>query len=200
MTHTGTLLHDMSFKFPSAAIFFNHSPNLLIVACRDGIFLMDVITLSVHPLSDTPQGAFYWPHAASVGDNDNVVVVGSCTPYSVSGYDTASRKRKWIFPTTREVGAVCVHDAQVLVSVAYNPMLVLDLNTGTQIAEMHNAGRWIYGLGVIEGLCFIHSHLSHLSDLHISVHLAMLQHLLYKQVTSMHLPLEMWDWIAKYRV
>jgi hypothetical protein len=32
------------------------------------------------------------------------------------------------------------------------------------------------------------------------VYLAMLQQLLFKQGKALHLPLEMWDWIAKYRV
>jgi hypothetical protein len=32
------------------------------------------------------------------------------------------------------------------------------------------------------------------------VYLGMLQHLLTQQAKSMHLPLEMWDWIAKYQV
>ncbi len=41
---------------------------------------------------------------------------------------------------------------------------------------------------------------SYLSDHHASVFLTMLQHLLYKQSESLHLPLEMWDWIVKYRV
>ena len=39
-----------------------------------------------------------------------------------------------------------------------------------------------------------------LSDLHTSVYLAMMQHLLSKRAEPLHLPLEMWDWIAKYRV
>jgi hypothetical protein len=32
------------------------------------------------------------------------------------------------------------------------------------------------------------------------MYLAMLQHALYKQAKALSLPLEMWDWIAKYRV
>jgi hypothetical protein len=32
------------------------------------------------------------------------------------------------------------------------------------------------------------------------MYLAMLQHLLNKLASPLHLPLEMWDWIAKYRV
>jgi hypothetical protein len=39
-----------------------------------------------------------------------------------------------------------------------------------------------------------------LTDLHTSVYLAMLQHFLYKQAKPLRLPLEMWDWIANYRV
>jgi hypothetical protein len=55
-------------------------------------------------------------------------------------------------------------------------------------------------VGVIEGPFFVLSFLSHPSDLHTSVYLAMLQHLLYKHAQHLRLPLEMWDWIAKYRV
>ena len=156
MMHTGTLLHDMPFKFPSAAIFFNHSPNFLIVAFYDGIVLVDVSTRSIQPFSDTPKNAYYQPHAISLAEEGDVVVVGCHSTLSVCAYDIASRKRKWIYNTANSVGAVCVHHAQLLVSVAYNPTLVLDLITGTQIAEMHNADGWIYGLGVIGGLCFIH--------------------------------------------
>ncbi len=153
LMHTGTLLLDMPFKNPHAACFFNHNPNALTVACYDGIFLVDVIKQSVQSFSDTPHGAYYNPHAVSVADKDDVVVVGSYdTLSSVCGYDTASRARKWILNTADSVGAVCTHHAQVLVSVACNPTLVLDLYSGTQIAEMRKAEGRIYGLGVIEGV------------------------------------------------
>jgi hypothetical protein len=81
-----------------------------------------------------------------------------------------------------------------------NPTLLLDCNTGAHVAELLKFKGWILGLGVIKGA--VHSFLNYqiLSDLHISVYLAILQHLLGKQVKPMHLPLEMWDWIAKYRV
>ena len=200
--HTGTQLHDMPFKNPWTVVFFNRNPNTLIVACSDGIFLVDVITQSVQPFSDTAQDAYYQPHTASVGDNDNVVVVGNYYPsYSVCAYDTASRKRLWILNAAESVGAVCVHHAQVLVSVYCNPTLVLDLNNGKKIAALQKADGWIFGLGVIEGVCFIvlFELVDSLSD-HTSVYLAMLQHLLYKQAEPLRLPLEMWDWIAKYRV
>ncbi len=75
------------------------------------------------------------------------------TPYSVCGYNTASRKPKWIHDTVESVCAVCTRHAQVLVSVYANTTLVLDLNTGTHIAEMHKAQGFILGLGVIEGVC-----------------------------------------------
>ena len=200
--HAGTLLQVMPFKNPLTAVFFQRNPNTLIVACRDGILLVDVITQSVQPFSDTPQGVGYFPNAVSLAVDGSVVVVGNNNaPFSVCGYDPASRKRLWILNTASYVGAVCVHDAQVLVSVSYNPTLVLDLNTGTQIAALLKADGAIYGLGVIEGVCFIvlFELVDSLSD-HTSVYLSMLQHLLFKQVQPLHLPLEMWDWIAKYRV
>jgi hypothetical protein len=156
--HTGTLLHDIPFKNPDLARFFNHISTTMILACIDGVYLVDGITQTTLPFSNTPRGAGYYPHSVSVSDNDDVVVVSNYgTPYSVCGYDTASRARKWIYYTAHRVGAVCTHHAQVLVSVFGNPTLVLDLNTGTQIAEMNEADGWIFGLGVIEGVCFFFS-------------------------------------------
>jgi hypothetical protein len=38
------------------------------------------------------------------------------------------------------------------------------------------------------------------SDFKPSVYLGMLLHFLYQQGNGLRLPLEMWDWIAKYRV
>ncbi len=198
--HTGTLLHDMAFSLPYVAIFFNHNPNTMIVACEDGVYLVDVITQTTLPFRDTPQGAIYQPHSVSLSDNDGVVVVGNYwSPYSVCGYNTASRTRMWNFKTADSVGAVCTHHAQVLVSVCGNPTLVLDLNNGTKIAEMNKAEGYIFGLGVIEGVCFIFFG-SHILTGHTSVYLAFLQHLLYKQAKPLRLPLEMWDWIAKYHL
>jgi hypothetical protein len=199
--HAGTLLYDMTFSLPYVARFFNHNSTTMIVACRDGVYLVDVITQTALPFSDTPQGGWYNPQSVSFSGNDGVVVVGNwSTPYSVCGYDTASRTRMWIFKTAREVGAVCTHHAQVLMSVYANPTLVLELNTGTHIAEMRKAEGSIYGLGVIEGVCFIFFLDSHILIGHTSVYLATLQHLLYKQAKSLRLPLEMWDWIEKYQL
>ncbi len=90
--------------------------------------------------------------------------------------------------------------AHVLVTVASNPTLVLNYHTGGDISTVQKADGSMYGLGVFESLCFFLSCLLKISDLHTSVYLAMLQHLLYKQSKSLHLPLEMWYWIAKYRV
>ncbi len=78
----------------------------------------------------------------------------STTSHPVCGYDIASRARKWVLNTAGSVGAVCTHHAQVLVSVACNPTLLLDLNTGTQIAEMRKAEGDIFGMCVIEGAYF----------------------------------------------
>ncbi len=153
--HTGTLLHDMAFAITYVALFFHHNPNTMIVACWNGVYLVDVITQTTLPFSDTPQGAWYYPHSVSLSDNDGVVVVGNNkAPYSVCGYGTASRARMWIINAAAGVCAVCTHHAQVLVSVYKNPTLVLDLNNGTKIAEMNKAEGAIFGLGVIEGVCF----------------------------------------------
>jgi hypothetical protein len=86
------------------------------------------------------------------------------------------------------------------VTMFNHPTLVLEIKTGACIASLKKADGFIYGLGMIEGLCFILESGFILQDLHTSVYLTMLQHLLYKQVKSLHLPLEMWDWIAKYRM
>jgi hypothetical protein len=188
----------MLFKSPYAALFFHHSPDKLIVACKEDIFMIDVRTQFTQSFSSTTQGA-YFPHAIAISDDDAVLVAGCYnTPYSVCGYDAASRTRLWILNTVSGIGAVCMLGAHVLVTVSFCPTLVLDRNTGAQIAALPEADGWIQGLGVIEGLCFVHSCLLILSDFRTSVYLAMLQHLLSKQVKPLRLPLEMWDWIAKY--
>ncbi len=156
--HTGTRLRDLTFKDPTAALFFNHSPNKLIVACVDGIFIVDVSTRSKNPFSSTQRGAWYHPHALALSDDDNVLVAGNAqNPYSVCGYDTALRTRLWIYNTANGVGAVCMHGAHVLATVLVNPTLVLDHLTGTHVAALQKADGYIYGLGVIEGLRFIFS-------------------------------------------
>jgi hypothetical protein len=43
---------------------------------------------------------------------------------------------------------------EVLVTVWGNPTLLFDRKTGKQVASLSKADGWIYGLGVIEGLCF----------------------------------------------
>jgi hypothetical protein len=80
--------------------------------------------------------------------------------------------------------------------------MVLALYTGIKVpASQLQFDGYIFGLGVDEGLIIISSSLSLIhSDLNTSIYLAMLQHLLYKPAKVLHLPLEMWDWIAKYRV
>jgi hypothetical protein len=200
LMQSGTLLQDMPFKYPFTALFFHHNPNILIVACKDGIFIVNVRTLSIQPFTSTLQGALFYPHAISLSDDDAVLVAGCISTQSVCGYDTASLKRLWIHNAVSHVGAVCKHHGQVLVSVHGNPTLLMDLNTGAHIAELHKADSYIFGLGVIEGLWFILSRHQIISELHTSVYLAMLQHLLSKQAKSLRLPLEMWDWIAKSRL
>jgi hypothetical protein len=202
---TGTLQQDMAFDQPTAALFFNHSPGKLIVACCEGIFIVDVSTQSVQPLKRVPTVEYNHPENLVLSDDDAVlVVVGEFTVASskLCGYDTASRRRLWMNDIAGEVLAVCMLGQHVLANIwKSNLTLVLDSFTGDQIAVLQTTERNILGLGVIEGLCFIlflNPQIS--SDLHTSVYLAMLQHLLYKQSKSLHLPLEMWDWIAKYRV
>ncbi len=151
--HTATLLLEMPFKEPYAILFFNQSPDKLIVACSDDILIIDASTQSTQPFSSTAQGVYYCPHALALSDNDAILVAGNA--YSVSGYDTASRTRLWIYDTTFGVGAVRMFDAQVLVTVWGKSTLVLDLSTGAEIAALQKADGDIFGLGVIDGLCFI---------------------------------------------
>jgi hypothetical protein len=200
LMHTGALLQDLAFLFPAAALFFNSDSIKLIVACSEGISIVDASTQSTQAFSDTPHGVGYWPHALALSDDDALLVAGNhFDPQSVSSYDMASRTRLWIHETSSQVGAACIIGVNVLATVAYNPTLVLDRISGTLIAELQKADGFVFGLAVIEGLLFILSPLI-LSDLHTSVYLAMLQHLLYRQAKPLHLPLEMWDWISKYRV
>jgi hypothetical protein len=140
LMHKGTLLQDMPFNAPYVTIFFKNSPNKLIVACGDSIFIVDVSTQSTEPFNITPKGAQCLPHAISLDDKDNVLVVGDCgNTTSVCGYDTASRTRMWIYDAVSAVCAVYTHGTQVLVSVERNPTLVLDLNTGAHIATLQTA-------------------------------------------------------------
>ncbi len=156
LRHSGTLLQDIAFKKPQLTLFFHSSPTKLIVACEDDIFIVDMNTQSRQPFSGTPKGSYYFPHALALSDDDAVLVAGnSYTPYNVCGYDTSSRTRLWIHDTASQVGAVGMHGAQVLVTVAYSPTLLLDLMTGAQIAALQKADGSIDGLGVIEGSCFI---------------------------------------------
>jgi len=158
-THSGTLLQDVSFPSPTAVLFFNRSPTKLIVACSDEIFTYDTRTQTIEPFSSTPQWAFYNSHALALSADDAVLVAGNYNSrYNVCGYDTASHKRLWTYNAADEVGAVCMLGAHVLASVNFSPTLVLDRDTGNHKASLKT--RWIYGLGVIEGLCFIHSFLS----------------------------------------
>jgi hypothetical protein len=154
-------VRDMPFKCPTAACFFNHSPNTLIMACIDGIFSVDIVTQSTQPFSSTPRGAFYQPHALALSDDDFVLLAGNFfNPFNVCGYDTASRTRLWIYDTINEVAAVCMHGTHALVTVFDKPTLVLDHNTGAHIASLQKADGNIFGLGVIEGLCFVLSRFS----------------------------------------
>jgi hypothetical protein len=161
LMHTGTMMQSMAFTCPSAALFFHHSPNKLIVACRDNIFTVDVSAHSTQPFSATPQDAYYYSHALAFIDDDSVLVAGnSNSTYSVCGYDTASGMQLWIYETVNEVGAVCMLGAHVLVTVACSPTLVLDPNTGSIIAELQKADGDIFGVGFVEGSRVIHSFLT----------------------------------------
>ncbi len=199
---TGTLLRDMPFQSPQAALFFNRSPNKLVVACSDKIFLVDVSTQFLRSFRNIPRGAYYRSHALALSDDDALLVTGdSNRPYSACGYDTASCRRLWIHKTADDVGSVCMLSAHVVVTMYEEPTLVLDSKNGAEIATLQKDYGWFFGLGVVEGSSvFMYSWPHILPDLHTSMYLAMLQHLLYKQAKPLHLPLEMWDWITKYRV
>jgi hypothetical protein len=154
--HKGTPFKTMELESPFAALFFNHNPNKLIVACKHDIFIVDVSTQSMQSFSSTPQGACYNAHALTLSDDDAVLVAGSSnSPFSVCGYDTASLTRLWIHTTASHVGAICMLGTHVLLTVYGNPTLVLDSNSGAHIAAMQKADGYILGLGVIGGLCFI---------------------------------------------
>ncbi len=153
--HTGAQLQDLSFKCPSAALFFHHSPNKLIVACQDDILIVEVTTKFTQSFESTPQRAYFLPHALALSADDSILVAGCNFTNNVTGYDVASLKRLWIHETASHVGAVCMLGAHVLATVRCNPTLVLDFKTGTQIAKLQKADGWILGMDVIEGLCFI---------------------------------------------
>jgi hypothetical protein len=152
----------MSFECPIAAIYFNHNPNKLIVACHTDIFIVDLSTQSTQPFSSTSQGAWYRSHAFVLSYDDAMLVAGNSNyPYNVCGYDTASLARLWIHNTAHRVGAVCMLGAHVLVTVDYKPSLILECKTGKLIATLPKANGCIFGSGLIEGSCFILSFLSH---------------------------------------
>ncbi len=150
----------MVFTEPTAAIFFNcslfnHSPTKLIVACFHDIFIVDMSTQSTQPFSSTLQDAFYRSHALALSDDDALLVAGSYLTDTVCGYDTASRIRLWIHNPANSVDAVCILGAHVLVTVFCSQTLVLNCKTGELMARLQKTDACIYGLGVIEGLCFI---------------------------------------------
>ncbi len=191
----------MDFAYPQAVLFSHQSSSALIVACKDVIFIYDVSKQSTQAFSGAFEDSFYERHALALSNDGAMLVVGSSfSPYRVCAFSTVFLTRLWTCNMLNRVDAVCVLGSRVLVTVFESPTLVLDLNTGTQVAALKKPQGFTFGLGVIEGLCFILDWLHIPSDLHTSVYLAMLQHLLYKQAHPLHLPLEMWDWIAKYRV
>jgi hypothetical protein len=158
LTHSGALLYEMTFIRPQVALFFNHSPDKLIVACKHGIFIVKVSTQSTQPFSAAQWATYYQPSALALSDDDAVLMAGSWNkPYSVCGYDTSSLTRLWIQNTANSVGAVCMLGSLVLVSVYRNPTLVLNHKTGAHIASLQKVDGGIFGLGVIEGLLFIPS-------------------------------------------
>jgi hypothetical protein len=153
MMRTGALLQDMAFPYPYVVIFFNQSPSKHIVACRDDIFIVEVSTQSMQRFSGTPLGAFYWPHSLALSSDDFVLVAGiRWRSRGVCGYSTVSLERLWIHTTASGAGAVCLHGNHVLVTMCGSPTLVLDRNTGAQVAVLRKPAGWIFGLGVIEGL------------------------------------------------
>ncbi len=154
LMHTGILMHVFPFKDPCTALFFNCSPNKLIVACRDDIFIVDASTHSTQAFSGTPQGPWYFPQAIALYDEDAVLLAGSSFN-GVCKYNTASLTRMWIHDTERQVVSVCLLGAHVLVAV-FDEILVINYHTGAKIASLKAEG-YVYGLGVIESLWFIAS-------------------------------------------
>ncbi len=170
---TGTLLQDKPITRPNAAIFFNRDPNKLIVACSDGIHIVDLGAQSTLLFRGTPQFAVYFPYALALSDDDTVLVAGCDYPCSVSGYDIASLERLWIRDTNGTVGAVCMLGAHVVATVWGDPTLILDHKNGELVATLQKADGQIFGLGVIEGLCFIplnHSHTLRTPQLRVPCH------------------------------
>ncbi len=155
--YTGTLLHDMVFRSPFSALFFNQNPNKLVVASEDNIFIVDVSTQSTEPFSGTFQGACYQPHTLALSDDDAVLVAGHCgiRPHGVCGYDSSTLTRLWIHNTVTRVGAACMLGTHALVTLAYSHPLLLDQKTGAHIVSLSKTDGDIFGLGVIEGLLFI---------------------------------------------
>ncbi len=147
----------MTFTRPEVALFFHHDSNKLIVACEDGIFIVDAGAQFTQPFSRAPKGAWYYPHALALSNDDAVLVAGSHSlgSFSVCGYSTESLMRLWILYTTDQIGAVGMLGAHVLVTVRCNPTLVLECNTGTHVSSLQKAARYIFGLSVIEGFRFI---------------------------------------------
>jgi hypothetical protein len=153
LTHPGTPLQHKALKCPFAALFCKQSPNKVIVACRDDIFIFDMSTQSVQSFSSTPKTAWYGPHALALSDDDAVLVAGNyISPSSVCGYDTASLERLWIFNAVSHVSAVCMLGVHVVATVYGNPTLILDRGTGALKAALQKTEGSIWGLGVIEGL------------------------------------------------
>jgi WD40 repeat protein len=153
LMHTGTLLQTMEFNSPKAALFFNHSPSKLIVACRNDIYIVDVTTLSILSFSDTPQDSSYNPHALALSVGDTVLVAG-CSNHRlvyIHGYDTVSRSQLWLYDAAYHLGAVCMLGAHVLVTIGRGLTWELDLKTGDHVATLRTSNGHIFRIGVIEG-------------------------------------------------
>ena len=161
------LLQTMKFETPTAALFFNHSPTKLIVACLKNIFIVDVNTKHRRPLDGTPPYVLYQPHALALIADDSVLVAGKgnyryhgrgkrgLESYTVRGFDMVSGTLSWTHNPLNCVGAVCMLGSYVLVAVHCKPTLVLDCYTGTEVSVLHKTGDCISGMGAIEGLCFV---------------------------------------------
>ncbi len=151
---TGTMLRNMALARPWAALFFNHSPTKIIVACRNDIFIVDLSTQSSQSFISTPQGAHYRPHAIALSEDDSVLVAGNwSSPCSTCGYDTASLTKLWSHQAGSSVQTVCMLGTHVLVAESLNfRLVVLDCKTGAQIADLQNAVGGLYGLGAFEGM------------------------------------------------
>jgi hypothetical protein len=151
------------------------------------------------PFESPERKEYYSTHAIALSGREHLLFLASESSKTVTAYDTSTLRRRWSNGTSEETFALRTFDCQILVSIRNSPMLVLEQESGTTIRRLKHSDGWIYGIGVLDGLS---DRLAFVLDclVRISVYLAMLQHFLLRQANPLHLPLEMWDCIEKYRL